>query len=328
MEEYSTGQLSIHGLARAAGRLLDIIGEGIPGERRPGLISRSLRADSRITQEQVISALLTAEASRETSVGEFRDECLRGELLREADVADWVTRQAKLDGNPIVWLTIRVPSGHDIEAKGNVALPDPPITIDRHNPGILLQRFFLQFIVTSANGNGESEREIAVAEGGVLLRLRELSQSLSRTYGWGEAQATHFVLTGETPLVSSISYSTSVPSGFTTLARTTIHVDPAMSPREVAGIYRKARQSVVGKRHRELTEKHMRLAQFRATRPDGETLASMMREWNAEHREKPKWTYTRVTNFGRDSNQAIQRLLHPDYGPKISMAEPEGENDG
>ena len=95
---------------------------------------------------------------------------------------------------------------------------------------------------------------------------------------------------------------------FNAASRVELTVDPGCSAKEVADAYQKARRALVGPRHRELSEKHIVLAQFGAERQKGKTLAKSMEQWNERY---PKWKYTTVTNFGRDMNKAQQRLLQP-----------------
>ncbi len=59
-----------------------------------------------------------------------------------------------------------------------------------------------------------------------------------------------------------------------------------------------------GRRPREISPKHLELALFTAER-EGEPLAVRMTTWNAQH---PEWAYSQITNFGRDSREAVRRL--------------------
>ena len=148
-------------------------------------------------------------------------------------------------------------------------------------------------------------KPIPVAAGGVLDELRVVSDRLARRHTWTPAQATTFVLTGNTPLVSPLRVkvqSSHIPA----LSRLVLTVDPAISPRELAEHYRQARQQFVGKRHRSMSEKHTTLVTFMNTRPPKETYARSMTAWN---RKYPKWKYKAVSNFGRDVKTARKRLL-------------------
>jgi len=209
---------------------------------------------------------------------------------------------------------VALPTGYEVRLSPTFtfATTEPPLTISEKTPAILVHKRYLSYLRYGVDEVEEDPTgEVPTAEGGVLDRLRQLSQSLARFYGWDEAAATNFVLTGEVPFMPSIETRASVPFSYTTTARISLTIDPALSPREVANHYRRMRGRILEGRHRELTAKHLRLATFAAARPAGETLRERMAAWNKEY---PNWKYKRETNFGRDCTQAVRRLLHPDYG--------------
>src|SRR5258706_5403685 len=149
------------------------------------------------------------------------------------------------------------------------------------------------------------ERWTFVHQGGILDRLRLLSRSTKARYGWAEAQAVAFILTGLAPLIPSVMVrynDAPVPA----TSRIVLTVDPTLSPREVTDKYRKARQYLVGEYHREVSEKHLQLALFAATQLRGESLATRMAAWNQRF---PQWAYSRESNFGWDSSQAKRRVV-------------------
>jgi hypothetical protein len=112
-----------------------------------------------------------------------------------------------------------------------------------------------------------------VRAGGTLDRLRRLSLALADNYQWDPAQASTFVLTGLIP------YS------------------QAWAERLQGALVR-------GRRPREITPKHLELALFTVER-EGEPLTARMTAWSSQH---PEWKYAQVTNFGRDSREAVRRL--------------------
>ncbi len=155
---------------------------------------------------------------------------------------------------------------------------------------------------------GEShERVLPVREGTMLFTLQHLAATLSSTLGvWTEAQATLFVLTGIPPLISALTADVTPHTQFPNLTRLTLHIDPTLSPREVADRYRDLRRYLVGEHHREITDKHAQLALFAVTTSQKLSLATRMGAWNEAH---PAWAYTRESNFSRDMLQAQRRLL-------------------
>ncbi len=319
VEAVLLGRWTIRNLASTVRDLLKAFGRPIlPTHQAPRVLARPRRRSegaTRPTREEVISGLLADGAANDEGVLTFRGDVLGGSLLSRHQVDGWIKRQADEDGPASLWLTVPVPKGYEVKSSIRAATTEPPLTISEKTPAILIQRQYLSYITSLVGIDEDPTREVPTAEGGVLERLRQLSEALARHYGWDEALATNFVLTGEVPLVPSVKIRGSVPSTFRTLARISLIVDPALSPREVADHYRRFRRQIVGGGHRNQSEKHMRLATFTAARA-GENWRKQMVAWNRKH---PEWRYKTETNFGRDGKRAIQRLLHPDYGPKIEV---------
>jgi hypothetical protein len=143
------------------------------------------------------------------------------------------------------------------------------------------------------------------------VALKRLSLDLVRRYTWTEAQAVVYTLTDIPPLILAARASargSRAARSLPALARIELTVDPALSPKEVAVLYRRVRAVTgVGARHRELSEKHIQLALFGAEpAQDGRTWAVRMAEWNAAH---PDWAYGVASNFAHDCLQAQRRLL-------------------
>lgn len=318
------GAMTIHELAghvRAHERAFG--GPTTARTRAPGMLPSGKRAKAAKTvpgRQEVVSRLLAAEAGKDEKVRSFREEVLGGSLMKPQDVHTWIERQGEEDGPPSLWLTVPVPTGYEVTSFTTFATTEPPLTISEKTPAILVEKRYLSYLRYGLKYGWEELADdprgwVPTAEGGVLDRLCQLSEGLARLCGWDEASATNFVLTGEIPVVRSIEIRSSRASGYPTLARISLTVDPALSPREVADHYRRMRGRILKGRHRELDDKHLHLAIFAAERPAGETLREKMAAWNKEH---AGWKYKTETNFGRDCAQAVRRLLHPDYGPKLS----------
>ena len=320
VNEVQTGREDVVALARRVRRLAGIYGDPYASRAdTPRTLPRSNGepgAKPSGTREEVISHLLAAEATNDERVQAFRTGVLNNSLLTPDEVESWIERQAKADGSPSAWLSVPVPKGFKLKSSEKGVTTKPPLTISDERPAVLVQRRYLSYLSRRAPPDSDRRREVPTAEGGVLERLRQVSEALARHYGWDGALATSFVLTGEIPLAPSIETRTSVPHPLTALARISLTIDPALSPRQVADHYRRIRGEILGGRHRELSEKHTRLAIFTAARPAGESRRKQMVDWNKEY---PEWRYKEKRNFDRDCKQAIQRLLHPDYGPKIEV---------
>jgi hypothetical protein len=152
------------------------------------------------------------------------------------------------------------------------------------------------------------ERKIPSVDGGKLEQLRRLSVWLANQYGWTEAQATTFIVTGLPPLRLPITVRTEQKERLPGLSVIQLTVDPGVSPKEVADAYLEERKRLLGTRHRDLTEKHLALAVFVATQPPQRSWADRMVLWNKLSAGRG-WGYTQVANFSHDCLQAQRRLL-------------------
>lgn len=320
VHEVEEGEADIAALARRVRRLVGIYGDAYSSKVDTPRTVPSSRGEPEAKgsrgREEVISRLLAADATNDQRVRAFRAEVLDDSQLNRDEVEAWIERQAQADGPPSAWLSVPVPPEYNLKASEKGATTEPPLTVSDERPAVLVQRRYLSYLSHSESPDSDPRREVPTADAGALGRLRQLSEALALRYGWDEALATNFVLTGEIPLAPLIETRTSVPHPLTALARISLTIDPALSPREVADHYRRIRGEIVGARHRKQGEKHMRLATFTAARPAGESLRKSMAAWNKEY---PRWKQKTESNFGRDCKRAIKRLLHPDYGPKIEV---------
>jgi hypothetical protein len=103
-----------------------------------------------------------------------------------------------------------------------------------------------------------------------------------------------------------VSYEVQTSEAVPGLSEIVLHVNPSLSPRELADLYREVRRYAVGERHRELSPKHAALALFSVTELRHEPLAARMAEWNRQH---PEWHYSRESAFSWDMLQAQRRTL-------------------
>ena len=253
-------------------------------------------------RREAISVLLAHSAEQDEAVKTFRKSVLRNRLISLDGVEAWIKKQAVKDGPATIWIEFPLPAGTELSIHGQV---DPPVTVKKFDGKRFLKR--LKYGIPKH----DTEMKISVARGGVLDRLRRISEHLAGSFGWQESQAMLFVLTGTMPVVSHARCSLRLILNLPVATRVRLTVDPILSPTQVANLYRQARQEVFqGERHRNLEEKHLHIAMFAADRPEGETLAASMKRWNKQF---PKWKYEsrQVTNFGRDLGRDPRRLLYP-----------------
>ncbi len=266
-----------------------------PSDKRRG------RRSTTDLRQQAIARLVAGHVDKDPEVAAFRAKFLGGRLLEPEVVEAWIKDKAAVDGEPTNWLNgVPLPAGHTLEWTGEGWIITPPLTVSRAPE---LDHRSVHYGVS----DGEGVRAWMVTCGGVLDRLRVLSERLADWYGWQLAQATLFVLTGWAPRIS-IARAPLRPRRLSSLARLELTVDLTLTPREVADLYRRARGNALSRRHRALSERHIRLAAF-AAETEGKPWAERMNAWNREHRGSD-WEYSERRNFTRDCIQAQQRMLH------------------
>ena len=309
LSEVFEGEWTIRDLAKETRELLSAFGFSVPMPRRRVEMISAKKQSSVTTglpeRREVISSLLAARASQHPEVIQFRDDVLSDTLLSPKDVPGWVSRMKDEEGLASTWLSVLVPDGHDVQFDKYQAYTSPPLTISKQSPAVPQGYLLLEYLDEE---DYDPFRSVRIKVGGTLHRLGQLSRKLAAGYGWEAPQATNFVLTGHTPLIKTIEGNRRENSAISALARIQLTIDPAMSPADVAKFYRGMRRQYVSGRHREITEKHTRLAMFVSTRPTGDQIRDRMAAWNKAF---PQWKYRADTNFDRDCKNALRRLLHP-----------------
>jgi hypothetical protein len=260
-------------------------------------------------------------ASIDPEVQEFRARVFPDGLLPSYQAGWWVQHQAEREGTPEVKLhfEIIVPPTpvrklRNIQGRTFIDPPLPNTEWDLLYPD-------WEFLYLKYKSAGGEPLQIRINSKGILGQLRELSLKLSGHYRWDESDATHFVLTDESPPIHAIKAIveeyTINDMPFNALSRINFTIDPALSPDRVAKEYSHCRNVLLGGgRERDLSEKRIQLALFAANRPESESWAERKAAWDQEHeQEHPEWSYEGklVTNFARDCNHAQKRLFGTDY---------------
>lgn len=269
--------------------LADEIRETWPG-RDSGIGDAPAMLDAGRSREGVgerthaLSVLLADQAGRERVVIDFRADALGDHLLAADEVRDWLSSRSTARRT---WVSTTDSAG--------VRHTE---TLGYGIPGDKWMHF------------------VAVPKGGIVERLYRLAGGLAARYGWQQAQATLFILTGAIPLVSPLTAELVSRRPCAGASRLVLTIDPALPPEEVVAEYSRVLRALLGegKRARPLSEKHLRLGAFVAERQDCRTDAARLHAWNAAY---PDWGYKQdqVTNFNRDYHKAQERVLHPDYHP-------------
>ena len=249
------------------------------------------------------SLLLYEEATKDAKVNAFRTEVLANKLLDREAVPGWVEEQAEADGKANLWLQeIPVPPEYEREIRKRWSHLQETSPLKMSIPvDPWMQK--LAFHSLKYGGSGNQAYAVPTRIGGVLDRLRILSERLASEYAWQEAQATLFILTGTVPLISPIQVTLKMSKGpLYSRQLIILDVDVRVSPQEVAKHYRLARREIKARRRGKLSEKHLRLATFDAERPEGESWRKKLAEWNRT--ERPEWRY------GNDPRRFAHECLH------------------
>jgi hypothetical protein len=257
--------------------------------------------EARVGDHMVVrSRLLGRRAAAREDVQKFRKDVLAGRLLHADKVEGWILERTPRTGLEGLILEVEAPAEGilDLEAPGRLR---SPLTV-RELVG--MKRQFVDYATPTAT----HVKRMPTAAKGPLAWLRHLSEQLAKSYHWQPAQATLFVLTGQVPLVSSLRWS--VKASDEAGARLELNLDPLLSPKQLSAKYARLRKRLVGTRARvrQLSEKHLTLANFVADRPADEAWAKRLRTWNAEY---PRWKYRHESNFRRDAARATARILAP-----------------
>jgi hypothetical protein len=199
--------------------------------------------------------------------------------------------------------------------------------------------------------DGGREWTLTVDARGPLGKLAKAAEKLVGWYRWAPSEATVFVLTGQVPEVFVYIGSAQIRYGIDSSAttRVTMTLDPFLAPEQVAGIYSRLRAMLhEGQPPRSQSVKYYRLAEHvgprvrfyveepknvrkagrpRSAGPTGlaqfidpvpeYSWPTMLRDWNAKYGDHVEdgrsWRYDHLSNFTRDAQDALTRLLNPGW---------------
>ncbi len=146
--------------------------------------------------------------------------------------------------------------------------------------------------------------QIPVTLGGIICQLRDAALGLVSDLHWSEQAAVGFILTGRAPRTgpggASASWSAE-PSGH----RITLRVHPAMTGREVAGLYEQIRARVTWWPRKGIGEPAGALAVFVAEANDGRSWADAARAWAAD---RPTDAFGDWRDFRRQATRAYSAV--------------------
>jgi hypothetical protein len=342
------------------------------GERTPSHIGDYERMRSRIFSEY-----LAKHASAEFMLRRFRATILDDQLLSPQQAwglltsplaAHWPASVFDALGVPLIDHTYRVKEGMEDE-KGSfsiveVSTPDSdgnrsirPLEDRRNLPQ---GRWEVPSSPDDARSHGKPRRElnkswkilpfpgedgrthrVLVLSGAVLGELHEQAGRLIQHYPWEESDAVWFILTGEAPWVSPVTWQARWFGGESTIDSfrqegetfsygfITLKIEPWVSPESVQQVYREAQQNLIAEhRVRRLEDKSLKLLQFVTERMDPLALtpeerkltlrqlkrrmgSSLVADWDKENSKDVYGVNT--WKFWRDFNRVRRAVLSPTY---------------
>lgn len=258
---------------------------------------------------KALAEIQALEASRHPEVIRFRQKVLGGRLLKPEEVDEWLRAKREEEGRGVV-VKLQFPTNpvkDPMDPQWRQALQerlDKAEYLGVEIPG-------LDYVRLTAVEEERIGHIHAIRLHEVLGWLKRIAEELGKKYGWPEADAVTFVLTGAMPVppLARITWTWSPERGFYGQA-ITLQVLPWVSPSEVAALYREIRKETpFGKyvrvhKPKALTEKGRRLAVFLAATP-GLSWRERMEQWNATY---PQWSYKYIATFRRDALTAYRKV--------------------
>jgi hypothetical protein len=94
----------------------------------------------------------------------------------------------------------------------------------------------------------------------------------------------------------------------TALSRIVLTIDLTLAPKAVHNYFQAIRQRILGAKWRDLKENQLALAQAVLRYSDADAWSQRMDQWNTEC---PGRRYENISNFRRDCQNAVAKLLAP-----------------
>lgn len=282
---------------------------------------RHRRTNNVLGRRAAVSSALAEIARQGDDVIYFRRTVLDSQLLRFEEVERWIREQRSQQVYPRAAI-VRLKKGFELRRAKPWELEPPLSSMGTEQIEGLAPPERL-FYATRGDGQGDYVPRCApIGRDGPLMETSKLSSSLAKRFCWQQAQATMFLLTDVTPLLTEgvehhpppmIALPWRVLEPISCLTRIVMTIDPLMTPREVSQEYAKIRARLLGRKPRIQSQKHLQLGVFAVKHPEfdkEELVKAAMLEWNSQFQE---WKYTRLKLFRRDAQTARKRLLneHP-----------------
>jgi hypothetical protein len=144
-------------------------------------------------------------------------------------------------------------------------------------------------------------------------RLKNLSESLAKTFVWKAEDAALFVLCAYyTPPVRTFSVEgkvTRLQSG-PEIGSITLSVEPWLPAETVMDVYKKVQNKMLGKRPHRVSRKRLRVLELVQMMGEGASWRECMQQWNELH---PEEKYKDVRNFSKAYKEVRECVIEPGY---------------
>lgn len=269
-----------------------------------------LMDEQEIERLAALSEVYAMMATKAPIVARFRRSALEDKLLGWGEVQGWMESLCDREGPPEVRVS-GLALDSEMSERLYLALKTSELGTASLQVDLRASEPSFSFTRLDFTVPGQHQRSVAINRNGVLERLRRLSDELSNRYAWTPAEATTFVLAGETPTLYPWRVCVSPNGDSTRPARLDIRdIDSVTSPSSLESAYRSARRQLYVGRYKMPSVKHLRLTVWMQRKTDSVTWKELMEAWNHEY---PDWAYSEPTNFGRDVRKAFERLMNPGF---------------
>lgn len=240
----------------------------------PSMFLDSQRKTKLMTRDKARSEIFAYLAAKEEKVIEFRKRYLKNKLLDRARVEEFL-KSSVASIQPSRLNPPKLPIGWEVR----------PLFLDYAS----LQDNWVRCVPAATE---------------MLFELKRVNDFLAQKYGWQEAQATVFNLTGAIPSALGVRTETENKGD-----RIRLVVDPVVTPRELEKYYRELRRRMdLTRKTKTLTEKHLRLAVIACKREaKAESWKAAFAAWNKAAAKADR--YEHESNFRRDVLKARERLI-------------------
>jgi hypothetical protein len=265
---------------------------------------------------QALGQLLWREASEWSPVVAFRHRHLRQwqplHILPpdgSVTATQWIRAKAQEEGPHTLLATVPLPS--DLAAECTPGSPPLVVTLPVRLDPERCQCLRLEWW----DRDSEMRLSTPFVAGGVLHELARTAQEVARVFGFDEAKAATFVLDGK-PVgpVRARYVAEPIDSPKHPRWHIRLDVDPSVSAREVADLYRQARRAAKLRKERAFSARILELLRFASTlRSQGTSWEEARRLWKQRRGDRDRWSDD-ADRMSRDYHRARKALLTA-YGP-------------